>query len=723
MKNKAIYKNRVFQLFLIFGFLLILNNICIFTNNLNISKIAENNEPDKMTEIKSSNYLILTPFVIDELGGGDYTWEEAINESWCSGNGTFTNPYVISNLEINCHASSHCIEIKNSNVFFIIEGCKLYSSNGNNGYYRFDYGIYLSNVNNSIIRDNKIIYDYELHLHAGIRMWASNNNTMINNYIKWVGSGIHLSGESRNNVIKKNVIVKHHTAFTCIYISVDSTDNIISDNYCGLTDPFPQTPSFITTNQVIHKDRLLIEWSAMSNVDNYSIFINGVFNISSIDNTEMIIFNENGTYLITVTSINEYGESEPSVPLYIIVSLDKIEPSIVINSPNSNELFGTSAPNFNIEIYDTNLDSMWYNLYNGATNITFTTNGTINQSAWDTLPDGTVTITFYANDSAGNIGFVEVTIRKDVTAPIIAINNPQNSHIIGAIAPNFDISIDELNLDKTWYSLNGGNNITFTGLTGTINQALWDALSEGNIIIRFYANDSAGNIGFAEVTIRKDVTAPIININSPTLNELFGTSSPSFNVEIYDTNLDSMWYTIDNSVTNITFTSNGTINQAAWNSLPEGNVVLRFYANDTLGRIEFAEVTIRKDVNAPIIAINNPQNSDIIGVTAPSFDISIEELNLDKTWYSLNGGNTITFTELTGTINQALWDALSEGNVIIRFYANDTLGRVGFQEVTVVKTVSQSNPPGIPGYNILLLLGIVSVVSSIIIKKKLNHLN
>ncbi|MHA1498772.1 MAG: hypothetical protein ACTSRT_14680 [Promethearchaeota archaeon] len=231
-------------------------------------------------------------------------------------------------------------------------------------------------------------------------------------------------------------------------------------------------------------------------------------------------------------------------------------PMIVINSPTTNELFGTTAPSFNVEIYDINHDSMWYTLDNGVTNATFTTNGTINQALWSALPDGNIIIRFYANNSGGNIGFAEVTIRKDVTAPIIAINDPQNSDVIGATSPNFDISIDELNLDKTWYSLNGGNNITFTGLTGTINQALW--------IIRFYANDSAGNIGFAEITIRKDVTAPIITIN-------------------------------------------------------------------------------------------NPQGSDVVRATAPNFDISIDELNLDKTWYSLNGGNNITFTGLTGTINQALW--------------------------------------------------------------------
>ena len=408
----------------------------------------------------------------------------------------------------------------------------------------------------------------------------------------------------------------------------------------------------------------------------------------------------------------------------VMIRVDKNIPTMVINSPNSNELFETSAPSFNVEIYDANLDLMWYTLDNGLTNTTFTTNGTINQALWDALPEGNIVLRFYANDSAGNIGFTEVTIRKDVSAPIITINNPQNSDVIGATAPNFDISIDELNLDKTWYSLNGGNNVTFTGLTGTINQALWDALSEGNVVLRFYANDSTGNIGFTEVTIRKDVTAPTININSPTLNELFGTSAPSFNVEIYDANLDLMWYTLDNGLTNTTFTTNGTINQALWDALPEGNIVLRFYANDSAGNIGFTEVTIRKDVSAPIITINNPQNSDVIGATAPNFDISIDELNLDKTWYSLNGGNNVTFTGLTGTINQALWDALSDGLVIIDFYANDTAGNIGWSSVAIEKDTPTSSPAGgIPGYNILLLLGIVSTIAVIIVKKKLNHLN
>ena len=105
-----------------------------------------------------------------------------------------------------------------------------------------------------------------------------------------------------------------------------------------------------------------------------------------------------------------------------------------------------------------------------------------------------------------------------------------------------------------------------------------------------------------------------------------------------------------------------------------------------------------------------------------SFDISINEPNLDTVWYSLNGGTNITFTGLTGTINQALWDALPEGNVIIKFYANNSIGNIGFQEVTVVKKITQPSAFGISGYDLLFLLGIISTVAVIIIKKRVNDL-
>jgi len=62
-------------------------------------------------------------------------------------------------------------------------------------------------------------------------------------------------------------------------------------------------------------------------------------------------------------------------------------------------------------------------------------------------------------------------------------------------------------------------------------------------------------------------------------------------------------------------------------------------------------------------------------------------------------------------INQDLWEEMPNGYTTIRFYVNDTLGNISFEEVIVVKETSTPNPSpgGIPGYNIFILLGTISL--------------
>ncbi len=41
-----------------------------------------------------------------------------------------------------------------------------------------------------------------------------------------------------------------------------------------------------------------------------------------------------------------------------------------------------------------------------------------------------------------------------------------------------------------------------------IDETAWDLFGNGTVTIRFYANDTVGNINWAEVTMRKDIDAP-----------------------------------------------------------------------------------------------------------------------------------------------------------------------------------------------------------------------
>lgn len=183
-----------------------------------------------------------------------------------------------------------------------------------------------------------------------------------------------------------------------------------------------------------------------------------------------------------------------------------------------------------------------------------------------------------------------------------------------------------------------------------------------------------------------------------------------------------MWYTLNYGINNISINEvTGSIDQTEWDKIGNGTATIIFYANDTTNNIGQAEVTVRKDIIAPMVSITSPTTGEEFEYT-PNFIITIGETNLIEFWYTIdNGAHNYTITSLTGTINQAAWDALSDGLVTIRFYAKDKAANIGTSSVIVTKIPSEPPPPGIPGYNLYLLIGALSVISVliIIIRKRL----
>ena len=101
-------------------------------------------------------------------------------------------------------------------------------------------------------------------------------------------------------------------------------------------------------------------------------------------------------------------------------------------------------------------------------------------------------------------------------------------------------------------------------------------------------------MGFSETVVSKDNIAPDITINSPTDGQEFMDIVPIFDLTITEGNLDSIWYSFDNGVTNYSCGIAGQIDENVWNSLADGIYTLRFYANDTLGNEDYSEVSLIK---------------------------------------------------------------------------------------------------------------------------------
>jgi len=196
------------------------NNMASETRYFNISEI-----------IPSPTFWVLSPFIINDDGTGDYTWMEVANEEWCSGSGTWNDPYIIKNLIINGNGESSCIEIKNSNVYFQIENCTVYNSWGGS-WPNFGAGIKLNNVSNAELINNNCSDNNGV----GIFLIDSNSNTISGNIINnnLLNGGIYLE-QSNNNLISENIIDSNAGGGIYIHYSNNNTisgNHIVNNYYC-----------------------------------------------------------------------------------------------------------------------------------------------------------------------------------------------------------------------------------------------------------------------------------------------------------------------------------------------------------------------------------------------------------------------------------------------------------------------------------------------------------
>ncbi len=568
-----------------------------------------------------------------------------------------------------------------------------------------EYGIYIDATWNPSVTDimNNVIKKNTINFNGldGIRSIDAESNSIIKNEIfNNTEDGIHI--RDSNSLIIGNIIF-NNTDFGIEnygYSNIIKDGNLFMGNSYGLRNVGDNT--IIKDNNFTLNDLygLVIISNSDNDIVSSNFFINNPINAYDYSSTTSWDNGSLGNYWDnyggfdanddglgdTVFDVPPNGGSVDNYPLW--EDGDDVGPNIVINAPIAGEIFGSGAPEFNINVIDQSLNTTWYTIDGGISNFTFTgITGYINQAIWDNKNSEVLTLRFYANDSVGNMAFIDVTIEKDILGPNITIFSPIANQIFGIVAPVFNVDIIDPNLHNKCYSLNGGENITFTTEI-QFDQAEWDKIGSETASITFFANDTVGNENLTQILIQKDVYLPKIFINSPQHSVIFEDVAPTFNIEIKDPNLHEMWYTIDGGLTNTTFVANGTINQGLWNNALDGLIILTFYANDTAGNLNSTSVTIIKDTTVPIIEIQSPYSSNVYGQVSPYFNLVITEANLISTWYTLDGGiiNT-TFTELEGLINQVLWWDAPLGLITIRFYAIDISGKVGYNDVTMIKDI------------------------------------
>jgi parallel beta-helix repeat protein len=160
--------------------------LCLIFNYSVVSsfKIQNSNvNPVNFYSLKNSLVWNLDPIIIDDSGAGDYTWNEAVLEAWCSGLGIVDNPYIIENLIIDGKDVASCLEIRNSTAHVKIINCTLFNA----GYFAAMYyaSIKLVNVSNvQLIRN-----DCSNNNGYGVVIEDSNHINLSENHVEENGRG------------------------------------------------------------------------------------------------------------------------------------------------------------------------------------------------------------------------------------------------------------------------------------------------------------------------------------------------------------------------------------------------------------------------------------------------------------------------------------------------------------------------------------------------------
>ncbi len=254
MENKHGIKINILILGMIFAISTI-NSFMIFNFQGGSMKKIENRDPTELNPLRISGFWTTNFIHID----GNWT-ETADDNLWCSGDGSWNNPYIIENVTIDASTSptGSGIYINNSkNEYFMIRNCTIYGAG-------------------------------DLSTDAGIKLENTNNGTMINNNCSQNGeNGIMLINNCINNTISGNTI--NDNGYSGIYLDDNCLNNTLVGNTAG---------NKFTLNQ---NNGIFLDYSVNNTLS---------LNIANNNSQYGILFNQNcNDNMLSENALNDNGDT------------------------------------------------------------------------------------------------------------------------------------------------------------------------------------------------------------------------------------------------------------------------------------------------------------------------------------------------------------------------------------------------------------------------------
>ena len=540
---------RLKTFFLLFILLLLpLLNFSVFFNYSSYQKDEDIDNYLDFESLKTADSWS-EPFI--HITGANWTITNN-SKVWCSGAGTWNDPYVIENVSITADKDSIAILIEDSEEYFTLRNCTV-KTNLTTMYSTGPYAIHLINTNNSQITENNLSQNY-----AGVKLENSHNNTIGENIINTNNTFInhgHLMflKDSDNNLIINNIVINSNNAGIVLWEDCDNNtilENIINNTGTGIK--IEGRPGELCEDNTVQANQL---------------YNNGIRLIYYIDNCT--VFNN------TINNKGGYGiEIEHSSVITNSNFSNNVLKNCGFYSPNaidsSNIIDKTNLVNNKFFYYVRNQEYLNNNNFTDAAQIALENCNHSIISDFD-LSSSTMGIFLY---SCNNISIINNTINNNIYPILVKYSNLnllfRNNISNGGQGIYFEVSnnynnISEnriINNNEGGISIRGDNNIiTDNILDGNNGVAINVYYCENLQILRnnitnisdygIRLNDQCQNISIIGNRIENCQTGIIFeddcNFNNISLNYIFNNSDYGIIIEYSSDNNNITANIVDNN--------------------------------------------------------------------------------------------------------------------------------------------------------------------------------
>ncbi|MBI2651504.1 hypothetical protein HYX01_03465, partial [Candidatus Woesearchaeota archaeon] len=427
-------------------------------------------------------------------------------------------------------------------------------------------------------------------------------------------------------------------------------------------------------------------------------YINSLLNQTSSVNTTLNA--SDGYYILNVSLYDTIDFSANST---VNFTIDRISPTVLLNSPENNTLSPASFTPI-ITPLDRNLGNctLYFN-FTGTwrSNITMQNaiNATQNTFSAVTLNDSTFVWDVSCNDLAGNSAFnsSNFTVTIDATPPKAntSLNKSLANITINDII-NITANITDakgLSIAQAIVNISGFKryfNFSLSGTSAQISQNVTINVSRGEVInFTVRVNDTVNNFYTNDTIITVANRLPTdLSILYPT-NNLF-TNATALNLNV------TFSADADNDAITINYYINGRLNDSTARNTTfnatDGTYILNVSITDGFDHSANQTITFTIDRTAPSsLILNITPNPAEFGTENVSVNFTASDTNLNATYVNVSYPNGTFFAQYTQNTTLTTINLTIIGNYTILLFANDSAGN--FNTTSIELKVQDTTAP------------------------------